>query len=50
MFKVKPPDVLKSAEKYLGRRTDVSKMLAKLENPVDVIATLINEKTAMKND
>ena len=50
LFKVKPPDILKYAEKYIGRRTDVSKMLAKLENPVDVIATLINEKTAMKND
>ena len=44
LFKVKPPDILKYAKKYLGRRTDVSEMLVKLENPVDVITTLISEK------
>ena len=43
LFKVNPPDILKYAKKYLGRRTDVSEMLPKLENPVDVITTLISE-------
>lgn len=41
LFKVKPSDVLKYAKKYLGRRVDVSRLLAELENPVDVIETII---------
>ena len=45
LFKVKPSDVFKYARKYLGRRINVSKMLAKLENPVDVIARLIEESS-----
>jgi len=48
LFKVKPSDILKYAKKYLGRRIDVSEMLAELENPVDVIETLIREKTYHK--
>ncbi len=43
LFKVKPSEVLKYAKKYLGRRMDVSEMLAKLENPVDVVERLVEE-------
>jgi len=49
LFKVEPPDILKYAKKHLGRHVDTSEMLAELENPVDVIETLIEEK-AYKND
>ncbi|MDH5459681.1 MAG: DUF354 domain-containing protein [Candidatus Bathyarchaeota archaeon] len=41
LFKVEPSDVLKDAKKYLGRHVDVSEMLAELENPIDVIETII---------
>ena len=49
LFKVDPPDILKYAEKYIGRRKDVSEMLADLENPVDIIATLISENHHKKD-
>ncbi|MDH5753988.1 MAG: DUF354 domain-containing protein [Candidatus Bathyarchaeota archaeon] len=50
LFKVEPSDVLKDAKKYLGRHVDVSEMLAELENPVDVIETIIEKKpTTRKN-
>lgn len=50
LFKVEPSDVLKCAKKYLGRHVDVSEMLAELENPVDVIETIIEKKpTTRKN-
>lgn len=43
LFKVEPSDVFKYAKKYLGKRMNVSEMLAKLENPVDVIERLVEE-------
>lgn len=41
LFEVEPRDILKYAKRYLGRRVDVTEKLAELENPVDVIETLI---------
>jgi len=50
LFKVKPSDVLKYAKKYLGRRMDVSEMLADLENPVDVIEAIIEGKPTIRKN
>lgn len=49
LFKVELPDILNYAKKHLGRHIDTNEMLAELENPVDVIETLMEEK-AYKND
>ncbi len=48
LFKVDPSDVLNHAEKHLGRREDVGKILASLENPVDVIADLLKKIRSRK--
>lgn len=48
LFRVKPSNILKCAKKYLARRIDVSELLAELENPVDVIETIIEEKPTVK--
>jgi hypothetical protein len=48
LFKVRPSDVLKYAKEYLGKHKDVSKILSKLENSVDVITTLIEEQCTTK--
>lgn len=50
LFRVKPSDILTSAKKYLGRRIDVSELLAELENPVDVIEKIIEEKPTVKKN
>ncbi|MEM1581513.1 MAG: DUF354 domain-containing protein [Candidatus Bathyarchaeia archaeon] len=42
IFTVKPEDVIKNAENYLGRRFDVKSLLIDLENPVDVIENIIS--------
>lgn len=44
LFKVEPSDVFEYAKQYLGRRTDVSELLAELENPVDVIEAIIEKR------
>ncbi len=44
LFKVEPVDAFKYAKKYLGERVDTNKMLAKLENPVDVIVRLVENQ------
>jgi len=43
IFMVKPEQVMKYAEKYLGKRRDVKSLLESLENPVDVIENVIEE-------
>ena len=48
LFGAKPSDVLKFAKKYLGKHVDVRNSFAKLENPVDVIETIIDEKFTVK--
>jgi predicted glycosyltransferase len=48
LFRVKPSDILKCAKEHLARRVDVSESLAELENPVDVIETIIEEKPTVK--
>ena len=50
LFKVKPSDVLKSAKKYLGRHIEVREMLAELENPVDVIETIVEKKSTIRKN
>jgi len=50
LFKVKPSDVLKYAKKCLGRHVDVSESLAELENPVDVIETIIERKSTIRKN
>lgn len=41
LFKVKASDVLNYAKKYIGKRMDVSYLLAELKNPVDIIETVV---------
>jgi len=50
LFRVKPSNILKCAKKYLARCIDVSELLAELENPVDLIETIIEEKPTVKKD
>jgi len=50
LFKVKPSDVLKSAKKYLGRHIEVRELLAELENPVDVIETIVEKKSTIRKN
>jgi predicted glycosyltransferase len=45
LFIVNSSKVLTYAKKYLGKRFDVKRELAKLENPIDIIETLVNEKS-----
>jgi len=49
LFKVKIPDILKYAKKYLGKHVDVNRMLAQLENPVDVIEMIIEGRFTGKH-
>jgi len=43
IFKAKPSDVLRLAEELLGEKRDVKHLLAKLENPVDVITDIVRK-------
>jgi predicted glycosyltransferase len=43
IFKTKLSNVLKLAEKLLGKKKDVKSLLAEMENPVDVIAKLVEK-------
>jgi predicted glycosyltransferase len=43
IFKTKPSEIVKLAEKLLGKKKNVNHLLEKLENPVDVIADIINK-------
>ena len=43
LYEVTPQEVFKYAKKYCGKHVNVSEMLAKLENPVDVIADLVSK-------
>jgi hypothetical protein len=44
IFETKPERTMKLAEKLLGKKWDVKEQLEKLENPVEVIKKLIDEK------
>jgi predicted glycosyltransferase len=46
IFKAKLASVFKLAKRVLGCRTDVGDLLAKLENPVDVIANVVKRVEA----
>ena len=50
LFKVKSSDVLKHAEEQLGKHVNASSMLAELENPVDVIETIVEEKSIVRKN
>jgi hypothetical protein len=41
LFTVKPCDLMPYAEKYVGKKVDVKDLLAKLEDPVDIIEKII---------
>jgi predicted glycosyltransferase len=43
IFKTKLSNVLKLAEKLLGKKKDVKSLLAEMENPVDIIAKLVEK-------
>lgn len=43
LFTVKPSQVLSYAERYLGKKSDVKDLLARMENPVDVIERVVEE-------
>jgi predicted glycosyltransferase len=44
LFITDPSKVLATAKKHIGKKWNVKEKLAKLENPVDVIAKLVTEK------
>lgn len=44
LFTVDPSEVLNYAKKYVGKKIDVAHLLAKLENPVDVIERVIEQE------
>jgi predicted glycosyltransferase len=44
LFTVDPSEVLVYAKKYVGKRRDVKDLLAKLEDPVDIIEEIIEEE------
>lgn len=44
LFMVDPSEVLAYARKYVGKRIDVKGLLAKLEDPVDVIERIVEEE------
>ena len=44
IFKVRPEQTVKLAEKLIGKKWNVKELLAKLENPVEVIKNVIEEK------
>lgn len=44
IYITKPEDVLRKAEKHLGKRLDVKTLLMELEDPVDVVESIIEEK------
>lgn len=44
LFMVDPSEVLTYAKKYVGKKMDVEDLLAKLEDPVDVIERIIEEE------
>lgn len=43
LFKSEPSSIFRLAEKVLGNKRDVGGLLAKLENPVDVIANIVEK-------
>jgi predicted glycosyltransferase len=49
LFKARPQHVLQYAKRHLGKHEDVSKILAKLENPVDVVETLLESISICKD-
>lgn len=44
LFTVNPSEVLTYAKRYVGKRMDVEDLLAKLEDPVDVIERILEEE------
>ena len=44
LFIAKPARIMEYAKRYLGKRFEVKKKLAELENPVDIIARIITER------
>jgi hypothetical protein len=44
IFKTDKSEALKLAQKLLGRKRNVKELLAKLENPVDIIERIVKEK------
>ena len=44
LYKVKLGEVMKFAKINIGRRIDVKKSLAGLENPVDIITNLVQKR------
>ncbi len=43
LYKVKPEEVLRFAKTIIGKRKDVKKNLASLEDPIDIIETLVQK-------
>jgi hypothetical protein len=41
---VSPSEVLSYAEKHIGKKEDVRNLLSKLEDPVDVIETIVEKE------
>jgi predicted glycosyltransferase len=46
LFIVDSAGVMDYAKKYIGRKWDVKEKLDELENPVDIISDLVQEKTS----
>jgi hypothetical protein len=41
IFEIKPSEAFNRAKELLGKKTDVTSMLSRLENPVDVVADIV---------
>jgi predicted glycosyltransferase len=44
LFTIEPQRILEFAKKYLGEKLNVKKLLEKLENPVDAVQKVVEEK------
>jgi len=47
--KVDPSEVVKTAEELLGKKHDVRRLLDRLENPVDIIANIVEKLAASRS-
>jgi predicted glycosyltransferase len=50
IFRTQPSKVPRLAEKLLGKKKDVKPLLARLENPVDVIANIVDKLAKKEQD
>jgi len=50
LFTVKLEEVIRYAKKFIGKKFDVKSLLSQLENPVDIIEKIVEEKEKMERE